>query len=98
MDALKKITGDSSLPVFSPKKETTTGQISFKDTLKSLISQVDRQIKDADQMAEDFALGKKYDLHEIMIASEKADLSFKFLLRIRNKLLEAYQEIIRMNF
>ena len=70
----------------------------FQGTLRSLISQVDRQIKEADQKAEEFAVGKPHNLHEIMIASEKSELSFKFLLQIRNKLLEAYQEIMRMNF
>ena len=59
---------------------------------------MDREIKETDRKMEDFAVGKQYNLHEIMIASEKADLSFRFLLQIRNKLLEAYQEIMRMNF
>ncbi|MBW2610018.1 MAG: flagellar hook-basal body complex protein FliE [Deltaproteobacteria bacterium] len=70
----------------------------FQKTLKTLISQVDQQIKDAGQKTEEFAIGKRYNLHEIMIATEKSGISFKFLLQIRNKLLEAYQEIMRMNF
>lgn len=70
----------------------------FLDTLKGYYSQVDRQMKEANQIAEEFAVGKRHDLHEIMIASEKADLSFKLLLKVRNKLIEAYQEIMRMQF
>ena len=49
-------------------------------------------------MTAEFAVGKRQDLHEIMIASEKANLSFKFLLEIRNKLLDAYREVMRMSF
>ncbi|MBN1847716.1 MAG: flagellar hook-basal body complex protein FliE [Deltaproteobacteria bacterium] len=71
---------------------------SFQDIFRSLISHTDNMIKDANQKAEDFAVGKNHNIHEIMIASEKAGLTFKFLLQIRNKLLEAYQEIMRMTF
>jgi flagellar hook-basal body complex protein FliE len=59
---------------------------------------VEGQLEEADQMAENFAVGKGESLHGTIIAAEKADLSFRFLLQIRNKLLEAYQEIMRMNF
>ena len=97
MDPLKKISV-SPIPNVSNPKNRDIRQNGFQDTLKSLISQVDRQIKEANQKTADFAVGKKYDLHEIMIASEKANLSFKFLLQVRNKLLDAYQEIMRMQF
>jgi len=70
----------------------------FLETLKSFYNHVDKQIKEADQKVAEFAVGKKQDLHEIMIASEKAGISFKLLLQIRNKFLEAYQEIMRMQF
>ena len=70
----------------------------FQKVLKSLITQVDSHIKEAEQKTEEFVLGKRHDLHEIMIASEKADLSFQFLVQIRNKLIEAYSEIMRMSF
>ena len=71
---------------------------SFGETLKSLYAQVNEQIQEADKKGEEFALGKRQDILETMIASEKADIHFKFLLQIRNKLLDAYHEIMRMNF
>ena len=70
----------------------------FLKTLQSFYNQVDNGLKEADQMAREFAVGKDHDLHEVMIASEKAGLSLRFLLQIRNKLLEAYQQIMRMQF
>ncbi|MBW1765076.1 MAG: flagellar hook-basal body complex protein FliE [Deltaproteobacteria bacterium] len=96
MDPIKGISINHINPIAGPGKKRATG--GFQGTLNSLISQVDRQIKEADQKAEEFAVGKRHDLHEIMIATEKSELSFKFLLQIRNKLLEAYQEIMRMHF
>ena len=97
MDPIKGFS-NNQLPSFDPGKKSVGGENNFQSTLKTLISQVDTQLKDANQRAEDFAVGKKQNLHDVMIASEKADLSFQFLLQIRNKLLEAYQEIMRMNF
>lgn len=71
---------------------------SFQDTLKAFTREVNTQMKDADQKAAEFAVGKSQGLHEVMIASEKAGISFKLLMEIRNKLLDAYQEIMRMSF
>jgi flagellar hook-basal body complex protein FliE len=80
------------------EKKQGAGDGGFQDVLKSIVSDADNRIKEADQRAEEFAVGKQHNLHEIMIATEKANLSFRFLLQIRNKLLEAYQEIMRMTF
>ena len=71
---------------------------SFQDTLAGLVSDVNSQLNESDQLTQDFAMGKNNNIHEVMIAAEKAGISLKFLLQIRNKLLDAYQEIMRMNF
>ena len=71
---------------------------SFRDTLEAFYTEVNANLKAADQKAAEFAVGKRQSLHEIMIASEKAGVSFKLLVEIRNKLLDAYQEIMRMSF
>ena len=71
---------------------------SFGDTLNEFMTNVDKQLKESDRLTEDFAMGKNNNIHEVMIAAEKAGISLRFLMQIRNKLLDAYQEIIRMNF
>ncbi len=75
-----------------------TAQPSFEDTLKGFVREVNTGLKEADQMVAEFAVGKRQSLHEIMVASEKAGVGFKLLVEIRNKLLDAYQEIMRMSF
>lgn len=97
MNSINSISNDSFLIPNSEKKPNLKNG-TFQDILKALVTDVEKQIKEADKKSEDFAIGKNHDLHEIMIAAEKADLSFRFLLQIRNKLLEAYQEIMRMHF
>ncbi len=71
---------------------------SFQNTLAELVTDVDKQLKESNRLTEDFAMGKNNNIHEVMIASEKAGISLKFLMQIRNKLLDAYQEIMRMSF
>ena len=50
----------------------------------------------ADQAILDLALGRTDDLHSVALAASMVDLSFRKILEIRNRLLEAYQEIMRM--
>lgn len=98
MTSINNINGNL---VFGAANQNTGNKVTgseFKDTLNSLISQVNTQLIEADQMTQDFAMGKTDSLHEVMIATEKSSISLSFLLQIRNKLLEAYQEIMRMSF
>ena len=51
---------------------------------------------ESDQLSEDFILGKNDNLHEVMISSQKAELSVVFVTEVRNRLMDAYQEFMRM--
>jgi len=50
----------------------------------------------SDQAIQQLSTGENRNLHETMIAVEKASISFQFMSQIRNKALEAYQEVMRM--
>lgn len=69
---------------------------SFKDMMKEFMSEVNDMKLDVDKKIEDFAAGKIKDLHQMTLAMEKADVAFKLMMEIRNKLLKAYKELIRM--
>ena len=79
------------------KKTNENGnELSFKDTLGKVVNDVnDMQVK-ADKAIEDFATGKIENMHEVMISMKKAEMSFQFLMETRNKLVEAYKEVSRM--
>ena len=66
---------------------------SFSDMLKNSIDEVARMQQDASKAVEDLASGKTEDVTKVMTAMEKSDMAFKTLLSIRNKLMEAYEEI-----
>jgi flagellar hook-basal body complex protein FliE len=97
MNTIQGITG--TLPgADSARRTDNSVRPSFKDTLSSFVKGVNSELQEADQKMAEFAVGESQDLHEIMITSEKAGISFKLLMEIRNHLLEAYQEIMRMQF
>jgi len=98
MTSVNNISNTSIFNTGSQNSGANVTGYSFKDTLNSLISDVNTQMVAADKLTNDFALGKADSLHEVMIATEKSSVSLTFLLQIRTKLLDAYQEIMRMNF
>jgi flagellar hook-basal body complex protein FliE len=69
---------------------------SFGDVLKGMLNETNQLQNNADDIAQKFATGQISDIHEVMIAAEKAGVSFELVLEIRNKLVEAYQELMRM--
>ena len=70
--------------------------VSFKDSIKDAVSQVNDLQKTADTFATQLATGDLEDIHKAMIAMQKAKLAFDFTVQVRNKVIEAYQEIMRM--
>ncbi len=69
---------------------------SFSDIISEKIQQVDDLQKQADVKMTDVATGKSRNLHEAILSMEMADTSLKMLVTVRNKAIEAYQEMMRM--
>lgn len=69
---------------------------SFSDTLKEALKDVNTSLHAADKASQDFATGKAENLHDVMIAMEKAELQLRTLTSVRGKLVEAYQEVMKM--
>lgn len=65
----------------------------FKDMLKEQIAQVNELQRDAKEAVEDLAAGRRDDLEGVILATEKADVAFKMLLQVRNKVMDAYEEV-----
>jgi flagellar hook-basal body complex protein FliE len=69
---------------------------SFGETLKDAISTVNELQKQSDQEIQKLMTGESEDIHTTIIAMQKADLSFQMMMQVRNKIVQAYQEIMRM--
>ena len=71
-------------------------QEKFADDLKNAIQGVQENLASADQTAVAGLVGNASP-HDVVIAMTKADLSFRLLTQVRNKVVDAYKEIMRMN-
>lgn len=69
---------------------------SFMDHLEEGIKTVNDAQKFSDKKSVNLATGKEKNIHETMLAASQAELSFNLMVQIRNKAIEAYQEIMRM--
>lgn len=71
-------------------------QKSFASFLKDSIEKVNQTQIESDKLTEKLISGQEVDLHQVMIASQKADITTQLTIEIRNKAVEAYQEMMRM--
>ncbi len=71
---------------------------SFANTIAKVIGDVNQDQQQADAALQGFVTGKIDNVHDVVLSVAKADLSFRFLLEVRNRLTEAYQELSRMQF
>jgi len=71
-------------------------QSSFAGLLGRALEQISAQEKQVDRLTGLLAAGQPVDLHDVVIATEKAQLALDLAVQIRNKAVEAYQEIMRM--
>ncbi|HHD62947.1 MAG TPA: flagellar hook-basal body complex protein FliE [Desulfobulbaceae bacterium] len=87
------------LPTLQPadkKSDVAETEKNFTNMLSGIVSEVKNQQESADSAVQQLHAGGAKNLHEAMIAMEQADISIRFMVQVRNKALEAYQEIMRM--
>lgn len=71
------------------------GATPFADTLKQSIAEINHLQVQADRAIEDLAAGRSSNIQDTIMAVEKADISFKLMMEVRNKIISAYQEVMR---
>ncbi|MBT4763309.1 MAG: flagellar hook-basal body complex protein FliE [Bdellovibrionaceae bacterium] len=82
-----KLKNDSGISVNQP---------SFSDTLTQAIGKVNELQVNADVQAQKLATGETKNIPEVMVAMEKADIALKLMVQVRNKIIDAYQEVMKM--
>lgn len=88
----------AALPLQKPKTETGAVDVgqSFSSLLNDSLAKLSEQQAAVDAINEQFVKGEVADTHQVMIAAEKASLGLELTVQIRNKVIEAYQDIMRM--
>jgi flagellar hook-basal body complex protein FliE len=71
-------------------------QQSFASVLKDSIEQLNKSQQDADNMTSKLINGDNVDLSQVMIAQQKANITLQTAVEVRNKVIDAYQEMMRM--
>lgn len=79
-------------PALQPAQQST----GFGDVLADTIAKVNESQINADRQVEKLHTGEAKNLHEVMISMEQADISLRLMVQMRNKVAEAYQEVMRM--
>ena len=85
-----------SIPSLQTGNSSKAQNASFSDFLNNALNQVNSLQINAEKMNEAFAAGLTDNIHQVMVASEKASVAMQFTLQVRNKMLDAYTEIMRM--
>lgn len=80
----------------SPTSISNSEKGDFQNALSQGVNQVNQDLNQANKVSQEFMMEGKHNLHEVMIQLEKADLNFRFMTQVRNKVLDAYNEVMRM--
>lgn len=83
-------------PIDSPVAKPKAGGEDFGKMLVSALEDVNGAQEDSQSLQGDYMAGKPVEVHDLMIASEKASTAMQLTLAVRNKALEAFQEINRL--
>lgn len=96
IEALQGIQGAEELFRTFEKREAGSVGTDFGAWLAQQVESLNQQISTGDMEVRRLALGEAGNLHEVMTRLEQAKLSFELAVQVRNKVLEAYQEVMRM--
>ncbi len=99
MNTINDITLDSHLQGLADtgkNSDINQAGADFANMIKESIASVNRKQVEADQAAVELASGQNSNIHEVMIKMEEAEISLRLMVQMRNKVVDAYQEIMRM--
>ena len=77
-------------------KDDERSKVKFSDVLKNALEEANELKQESDKLTNDYLTGRTDNLHEVMIASQKAEISIMFVTEVRNRIMDAYQEFARM--
>lgn len=91
-----KILNDLTFKSPSMVEKNNVTKIDFKELLMESIDKISTYEKDADNLGLLLATGEIDNIHDVVIASQKAEMALQFGIEIKNKIMDAYQEIMRI--
>ena len=97
--AMRELAGEiaQGLPTSSSGVAGSVQGASFGDRLSQGLEAVDKEVRGVDELPSDLLTGKVEDFHEVAVQIKKAEFTFRFAMEVRNKLIDAYREVMRMS-
>ena len=96
MNNLRPVTSTGATEALKPARSATTAGEDFASLIKEQLQQVSQMQSEADDKVQKLLTGETQNLTEVFAAARKAEVAFSLLMEIRNKLLDAYQEVKNM--
>lgn len=97
IESISAISSTESVTAITSVFETKrASELSFTDHLNGYLNDVNKMINTADMNLRELAVGETGNIHEVLMSIEKAKTAMELGLQVRNRLLEGYQEIMRM--
>jgi flagellar hook-basal body complex protein FliE len=95
---MAQISAVSQLPTVEPLRpaQESAQAEGFSQVLRSAVSRAEASGTEATQLMDRFMAGESIDLHTVAMAGQRASLQFEMLLQVRNKVVQAYQEVMRL--
>ena len=95
LDSGKIQTGSSEFSTNRTSESGSPGK-SFADTLNEAVQSVNTLQKDSDKAMQNLATGRTDNIAEVMLSADKADIALKLMVQVRNKIIDAYQDVMKM--
>jgi flagellar hook-basal body complex protein FliE len=83
-------------PIITPSVTPGTGGAAFHSAFADAVAKVDNFQQNAQASVDRFLSGESEELHQVALAAQRAELSFEMFMQVRNKVVAAYQEVMRM--
>lgn len=96
MEIQRALSGVYSPGAVAPKPGTPKASGGFGDALGEAVKSLDAMQKEADSASTALAAGENVEIHDVMLAQDRASLNMQLAVTVRNKMVEAYQDIMRM--
>ncbi len=93
---ITSLSGLQAIPVIQAPSLTPATPGAFQAIFEKAVNQVETFRHDADTKVGNFLAGEGEDLHTVVMATQQAELSFELFQQVRNKVVSAYQEVMRM--
>ncbi len=94
---IRELASDVSAQISGPDPSAASDPARFVQHLQDGLNAVDQEIRRVDELPADLLSGKIQDFHEVAVQIKKAEFSFRFAMEVRNKLIDAYREVMRMS-